>query len=102
MIGISVRLKDERGTCHYRHSVDDIVSECVEKKIGGAVIITAGGKKIGEPGREVVAQASINFADDENFLTLTEKAGYNIAAEILGMGSSTSRACIRKLNTRKR
>jgi hypothetical protein len=49
-----------------------------------------------------VAQASINFADDENFLTLTEKAGYNIAAEILGMGSSTSRACIRKLNTRKR
>ncbi len=35
------------------HSVADIVSECVEKKIGGAVIISAGGKEIGEPGQEI-------------------------------------------------
>ena len=83
------------------HSVADIVSECVEKKIGGAVIISAGGKKVGEPGRELVAQASINFADDEDFLTLTEKAGCNIAAEILGMESSPLCARMRKLNIRK-
>ena len=35
------------------HSVPDIVSQCVEKKIGGAVIISAGGKEIGEAGREI-------------------------------------------------
>ncbi|MGB5984092.1 MAG: CoA-binding protein, partial [Desulfobacterales bacterium] len=34
-------------------SVPDIVSQCVEKKIGGAVIISAGGKEIGEAGREI-------------------------------------------------
>jgi acetyltransferase len=35
------------------HSVVDIVGECVEKKVGGAVIISAGGKEIGEAGREI-------------------------------------------------
>jgi acetyltransferase len=35
------------------HSVVDIVSECVEKKMGGAVIISAGGKEVGEQGREI-------------------------------------------------
>ena len=35
------------------HSVSDIVSECVEKKVGGAVIISAGGKEVGEQGREI-------------------------------------------------
>ena len=35
------------------HSVPDIVSECVEKKVGGAVIISAGGKEVGEQGREI-------------------------------------------------
>ncbi len=35
------------------NSVVDIVSECVEKKIGGAVIISAGGKETGEAGREI-------------------------------------------------
>jgi acetyltransferase len=34
-------------------SVADIVGECVEKKIGGAVIISAGGKEVGEAGREI-------------------------------------------------
>jgi acetyltransferase len=34
-------------------SVADIVSECAEKKVGGAVIISAGGKEIGEQGREI-------------------------------------------------
>ena len=34
-------------------SVADIVSECVEKKIGGAIIISAGGKEIGVQGREI-------------------------------------------------
>ncbi|MBU1568132.1 MAG: bifunctional acetate--CoA ligase family protein/GNAT family N-acetyltransferase [Proteobacteria bacterium] len=34
-------------------SVAEIVSECVEKKIGGAIIISAGGKEIGEQGREI-------------------------------------------------
>lgn len=33
--------------------VVDIVSECVEKKIGGAVIISAGGKEVGRQGREI-------------------------------------------------
>ena len=35
------------------HSVADIVSECVEKKVGGAIIISAGGKEVGEQGREI-------------------------------------------------
>ncbi len=35
------------------HSVVDIVGECVEKKVGGAVIISAGGKEVGEQGREI-------------------------------------------------
>lgn len=33
--------------------VMDIVSECVEKRIGGAVIISAGGKEVGRQGREI-------------------------------------------------
>ena len=35
------------------HSVAAIVSECAEKKVGGAIIISAGGKEIGEQGREI-------------------------------------------------
>jgi acetyltransferase len=35
------------------HSVPDIVGACVEKKVGGAVIISAGGKEVGEAGREI-------------------------------------------------
>ncbi|MBF0231237.1 MAG: CoA-binding protein [Desulfamplus sp.] len=35
------------------HTVIDIVSECVEKKVGGVIIISAGGKEIGEKGREI-------------------------------------------------
>jgi len=35
------------------HSVPDIVGECVEKKVGGAVIISAGGKEVGATGREI-------------------------------------------------
>src|SRR5210317_63003 len=35
------------------HSVVDIVNECVGKKVGGAVIISAGGKEVGEQGREI-------------------------------------------------
>ncbi|MFC1815648.1 GNAT family N-acetyltransferase [Thermodesulfobacteriota bacterium] len=35
------------------HTVADIVSECVEKKIGGSIIISAGGKEVGEQGREI-------------------------------------------------
>ena len=35
------------------HGVPDIVSECVEKKVGGAVIISAGGKEVGAQGREI-------------------------------------------------
>ena len=35
------------------HSVPDIVAECVEKRVGGAVIISAGGKEIGEAGRKI-------------------------------------------------
>ncbi len=35
------------------HTVADIVSECVEKKVGGAIIISAGGKEVGEQGREI-------------------------------------------------
>ena len=35
------------------NSVADIVGKCVEKKMGGAVIISAGGKEVGEQGREI-------------------------------------------------
>ncbi|MBF0204497.1 MAG: CoA-binding protein [Desulfamplus sp.] len=35
------------------NTVIDIVSECVEKKVGGAIIISAGGKEIGEKGKEI-------------------------------------------------
>ena len=35
------------------HSVVDIVKECVENKVGGAVIISAGGKEVGKQGREI-------------------------------------------------
>ena len=35
------------------HGVVDIVNECVEKKVGAAVIISAGGKEVGEQGREI-------------------------------------------------
>jgi acetyltransferase len=35
------------------HTVVDIVRECVEKKVGGAVIISAGGKEAGAQGREI-------------------------------------------------
>ncbi|MEE4114172.1 MAG: CoA-binding protein, partial [Desulfobacteraceae bacterium] len=38
------------------HSVVDIVGECVEKKVGGAVIISAGGKEVGDQGREIEAK----------------------------------------------
>ena len=34
-------------------NVADIVSECVDKKVGGAVIISAGGKEVGAQGREI-------------------------------------------------
>ncbi|MCA1787130.1 MAG: CoA-binding protein, partial [Desulfobacteraceae bacterium] len=32
--------------------VPDIVGECVKKKVGGAVIISAGGREVGEQGRK--------------------------------------------------
>ncbi|MGM0404453.1 MAG: CoA-binding protein, partial [Thermodesulfobacteriota bacterium] len=35
------------------HTVPDIVRECVEKKIAGAIVISAGGKEVGEKGREI-------------------------------------------------
>jgi len=35
------------------HSTIDIVTECVEKKVGGAIIISAGGKEVGEPGKDI-------------------------------------------------
>ncbi len=35
------------------HTVSDIVTECVGKKVGGAIIISSGGKEIGEQGREI-------------------------------------------------
>ncbi|MDD3081687.1 MAG: CoA-binding protein, partial [Desulfobacterales bacterium] len=37
-------------------TVPGIVQECVEKKIGGAIVISAGGKEIGEKGREIEVQ----------------------------------------------
>lgn len=38
------------------HTVPDIVRECVEKKIAGAIVISAGGKEVGEKGRKIEAQ----------------------------------------------
>ncbi|MFH0727635.1 MAG: bifunctional acetate--CoA ligase family protein/GNAT family N-acetyltransferase [Pseudomonadota bacterium] len=35
------------------HSVIDIVKECVEKKVGAAIVISAGGKEVGKQGREI-------------------------------------------------
>jgi acetyltransferase len=35
------------------HTVPDIVRECVENKVGGAIVISAGGKEVGEKGREI-------------------------------------------------
>jgi acetyltransferase len=34
-------------------TVPDIVRECVEKKVAGAIVISAGGKEVGEEGREI-------------------------------------------------
>jgi acetyltransferase len=34
-------------------TVPDIVQECVEKKVAGAIVISAGGKEVGEKGREI-------------------------------------------------
>ncbi|TKB24611.1 GNAT family N-acetyltransferase [Desulfopila sp. IMCC35006] len=38
------------------HTVPDIVKECVKNKIAGAIVISAGGKEVGEAGREVEEQ----------------------------------------------
>jgi acetyltransferase len=35
------------------HTVPDIVRACVEKKIAVAIVISAGGKEVGEKGREI-------------------------------------------------
>ncbi|WP_163339799.1 GNAT family N-acetyltransferase [Desulfopila sp. IMCC35008] len=35
------------------NSVVDIVSECVERKVGSAIIVSTGGKEVGEEGREI-------------------------------------------------
>lgn len=35
------------------HTVVNIVNECVQKKAGGAVVISAGGKEVGQKGREI-------------------------------------------------
>lgn len=35
------------------HTVPGIVEECVEKKVAGAIVISAGGKEIGEAGRDI-------------------------------------------------
>ena len=34
-------------------TVPDIVQECVEKKVAGAIVISAGGKEVGEKGKEL-------------------------------------------------
>ncbi len=34
-------------------TVPEIVEECVERKVGGAIVISAGGKEVGEKGREI-------------------------------------------------
>lgn len=38
------------------HTVPDIVKDCVENKTAGAIVISAGGKEVGEAGREIEAQ----------------------------------------------
>ncbi len=35
------------------HTVPDIVQECVEKKVAGAIVISAGGKEVGEEGKQI-------------------------------------------------
>lgn len=40
------------------HTVPDIIQECVEKGIGAAVIISAGGKEIGDRGRQIEERIS--------------------------------------------
>ncbi|PIY24914.1 MAG: GNAT family N-acetyltransferase [Deltaproteobacteria bacterium CG_4_10_14_3_um_filter_51_14] len=34
-------------------TVPEIVEQCVERKVGGAIVISAGGKEVGEKGREI-------------------------------------------------
>lgn len=34
-------------------TVPDIVARCVERRVGGAIVISAGGKEVGEKGREI-------------------------------------------------
>lgn len=38
------------------HTVPDIVEQCAAKKVAGAVIISAGGKEVGDKGREIEKQ----------------------------------------------
>ena len=38
------------------HMVPDIVRDCVENKMAGAIIISAGGKEVGEEGRKIEEQ----------------------------------------------
>ena len=38
------------------HTVPDIIQECVERKVAGAIVISAGGKEVGEKGREIEEQ----------------------------------------------
>ena len=38
------------------HTVPDIVQECVQNKIAGAIVISAGGKEVGEAGRKIEEQ----------------------------------------------
>ena len=38
------------------HTVPEIVQECVERQVGGAVVISAGGKEIGQKGRDIEEQ----------------------------------------------
>jgi len=37
-------------------TVPDIVRQCVEKKVAGAIVISAGGKEVGEKGKEIEEQ----------------------------------------------
>jgi acetyltransferase len=34
-------------------TVPDIIGQCVERRVGGAIVISAGGKEVGEKGREI-------------------------------------------------
>jgi acetyltransferase len=38
------------------HTVPDIVQECVEQKVAGAIVISAGGKEVGEEGKQIEAR----------------------------------------------